>query len=72
MPVAKRRADTDTTAAPPPPQMEWTGWYRPRGGQWQALVSAATYDLAMQALLMSANRAGRNADLVVLRAGVGP
>jgi len=42
MPVARRRVDANATAAPL--NMEWTGWYRPRDGQWQPLVNGSTYE----------------------------
>ena len=64
MPVAKR-------SAPAPPLMEWTGWYRKRGGQWQPLCNAPSYDEAWRALYCEMDN-GRSGDWMVLRLGKRP
>jgi hypothetical protein len=70
MPVSRKTAQ-QAGAAVQPPSMEWTGWWRPRGGQWQPLVSGSTYDEAWRGLYREMDK-GRSGDWVVLRLGKRP
>jgi hypothetical protein len=60
MPVSPRRQ-----------RLDWSGWYRTRGGAWQPLCDARTYDDAWRALLDEVGK-GRSGEWVVLRVGRRP
>lgn len=67
MPVVKWKVDTSSPAAP----MEWVGWHRPPGGQWQTLCDGSTYAEAWRALLDEVGT-GKTGEWVVLCVGRRP
>lgn len=61
----------DIEAAPVSTAARYVGWFRVRGGRWQALTSAPDAATAFKALL-AATRGTKHAEVVVLIEGRHP